>query len=142
MMFLASIILFSLSLHKNQSSSIIIEWSTSSELDTAGYNLYRLNGPDTESIKVNERLIPASEDPLVGGEFSYEDFNITPGDLYYYELEEIEFSGASTRYGPIEATAERSGIFEFVMGFIFLFFSIIGLVLIIRNRNIKITGIS
>ncbi|NIN65277.1 MAG: hypothetical protein GTO63_11385, partial [Anaerolineae bacterium] len=47
--------------------TVIVEWTTESEIDLAGFNLYRSERPDGPYVKVNEALIPASPDPLTGG---------------------------------------------------------------------------
>ena len=39
------------------SARVVVEWSTASELDTAGFNLYRSESPDGPFEKVNQNLI-------------------------------------------------------------------------------------
>lgn len=84
---------------------VVIEWTTATELNTAGFNLYRSERADGPYTKINAQLIPASSDPLVGGKYRYEDSDVMPGKTYYYQLEDVEYSGASTRHGPIAITA-------------------------------------
>jgi hypothetical protein len=84
-----------------------ITWSTASEVDTAGYNLYRSDSPDGPWQKVNDELIPPSEDPVSGGAYSYVDKTAKPGQTYYYQLEEVELSGASTRFDPIKMQSKN-----------------------------------
>ena len=86
-------------------SRILVEWTTASEIDTAGFNLYRSEQPDGPWTKLNQELIPASTDPVAGGKYRYEDTIVTPGKTYYYEIEDVEFKGATKRYGPITVTA-------------------------------------
>lgn len=88
---------------------VVVEWKTASELDTAGFNLYRSDSPDGAFERVNEALIPASIDPLTGGSYSYEDQNALPETVYYYQLEEVQTDGSSSRYGPIEVKAVSGG---------------------------------
>lgn len=87
------------------SSTINVEWTTASETNTAGFNLYRSERAGGSYIKVNAQLIPASTDPLTGGKYSFEDKNVTPGKTYYYELEDVQLDGVTTRHGPIVVTA-------------------------------------
>jgi hypothetical protein len=85
-------------------TQVRVEWTTESELNTAGFNLYRGESPDGPfPLKVNDALIPASPDPLVGGEYLFVDKAARPGATYYYQLEEVEKSGVTNTYGPVEA---------------------------------------
>ena len=90
----------------NRASPITVEWTTETEVDTAGFNIYRSQSPNGPFIKINEQLIPASPDPIVGGSYMYTDTNVVPGVTYYYELEDVEFDGNTERHGPIRATAQ------------------------------------
>jgi hypothetical protein len=84
---------------------ILVEWTTGSEVNTAGFNLYRSSQPDGPFVRINADLIPASSDPLSGGKYKYEDRAVTPGQTYYYKLEDIELGGAKAEHGPIKITA-------------------------------------
>lgn len=88
-------------------TSVMVEWTTASELDTVGFNVFRSEQPQGEYRQVNLELIPASPDPLTGGSYQYEDRNVQPGRTYYYQLEDVEQNGATTRHGPIEVKAEQ-----------------------------------
>jgi len=114
-LFIASLILCAMAWRGLQNTYVIIEWSTASELDTAGFNLYRSDKLDSEYILINSNLIPASSDPLTGGEYSYKDSDVIPGQTYFYELEDLEFNGGVNRYGPIEIAAVSGGKIELVL---------------------------
>ena len=114
-LFIASLILCVMAWRGLQNTYVIIEWSTASELDTAGFNLYRSDKLDSEYILINSNLIPASSDPLTGGEYSYKDSDVIPGQTYFYELEDLEFNGGVNRYGPIEIAAVSGGKIELVL---------------------------
>jgi hypothetical protein len=92
-------------------AAIQVTWSTASELDIAGYNLLRAESPQGPFTRINQQLIPPSDDPLTGGDYTYEDAGLMPGVTYYYLLEDLELSGAVNRHGPIAQTARnRSGL--------------------------------
>ncbi len=93
----------------SRTAEVVVEWTTASELGTAGFNLYRSDAPDGELRKINDRLIPASTDPLTGGSYRYVDQEVIPGTTYYYQLEEVESNGSASRYGPIVIRAEPGG---------------------------------
>ena len=82
-------------------ASVTVEWTTASEVDHSGFNLYRSESPDGPWVKLNPELIPPSGDPIVGGKYSYVDDAVKPGRTYYYQLEDVDLSGATSFHGPI-----------------------------------------
>jgi hypothetical protein len=83
-----------------------VTWKTETEMNTAGFNLYRGTSPDGPfDAKVNGELIAPSSDPLTGKEYTYIDKTAQPGVTYYYELQEVERDGAVNRFGPISVQA-------------------------------------
>lgn len=83
-----------------------VEWSTETEMNTAGFNLYRgesVDGPF--DVKVNAQLIAPAADPLTGGKYEYVDKTARPGITYYYRLEEVERNGGTNSFGPISVRA-------------------------------------
>jgi hypothetical protein len=89
---------------------IVIRWSTETEVNTAGFNVYRSLAEDGPWEKINPRLIPGSPDPLRGGSYVFTDTHVIAGVPYWYELEEIELSGQATRLERTTATAQREGL--------------------------------
>lgn len=84
-------------------ATVLVEWTTANELDTAGFNLYRSESLEGPFTKINASLIPASQDPLTGSRYSFQDHQVRPATLYYYQLEEVETNGSVSRFGPISA---------------------------------------
>ena len=82
---------------------VIVEWATESEVNLAGFNIYRSESPDGPYVKLNDTLIPAAPDPIAGGSYSYTDSTAEPGVTYYYQLEDVELDGKATMHGPIVA---------------------------------------
>jgi hypothetical protein len=85
--------------------TVIVEWTTESEVDLAGFNIYRSESLDGPYVKINESLIPASPDPIAGGSYSYIDANAEAGVTYYYKLEDVELDGTAEMHGPITVVA-------------------------------------
>ena len=83
-----------------------VTWKTETEMNTAGFNLYRGTSPDGPfDVKVNQELIPASSDPLTGKEYTFVDATAQGGVTYFYELQEVERNGTLNRFGPISVRA-------------------------------------
>ncbi len=88
--------------------AVTVEWSTASELNTAGFNVLRGDHPDGPFTRLNADVIPASSDPLVGGSYVFTDTNVTPGQTYYYQLQEVEAGGSTSPQGTVVVTAPYS----------------------------------
>ncbi len=82
---------------RSAGSSVRLTWRTGDELQTAGYNLYRSDQKDGVYEKINAHLIPASTDVFAGGEYTFEDAGVQPGQTFYYRLEVIDLNGQSKR---------------------------------------------
>jgi hypothetical protein len=107
-------------------AKIVVQWKTASEVDTAGFNIYRGENPAGPFTRMNQQLIPASGDPLVGGDYSYVDESVDAGRLYYYRLEDVDLAGSATAQGVIPVKAQRGGTAASVLAAIFLFFGLAG----------------
>ncbi len=105
-------------------AKILVEWTTASELDTVGYNLYRSENPAEQGERVNQDLIPSSTNSLTGGSYEFEDRDVRVGVKYYYSLEEVETSGTTNLAGKIEVTAQSGGWWELGIALL-LFVSVI-----------------
>jgi hypothetical protein len=84
---------------------VTVEWSTASELNTAGFNLARGDSQTGPFTRLNTEVIPASPDPLVGGSYIYTDTQVVAGKTYYYQLEEVETAGGVSVQGVVAVTA-------------------------------------
>jgi hypothetical protein len=83
---------------------IILSWTTASEIDNAGFNLYRAESENGEFVKINPILIPAQGSPTSGASYEFVDKNVKNRITYYYKLEDIDLNGVSTLHGPVSAT--------------------------------------
>ena len=82
---------------------VILEWETASEIDTAGFHLWRSETNGGEYARITDYLIPAEGSPSWGAEYEYDDLDVEPGRTYFYKLEDIDYSGDSTFHGPVRA---------------------------------------
>ena len=81
-----------------------IHWSTESELDNAGFNLYRSETENGDYAKINTSLIPAKGSSTQGANYEFIDNDVKNRKTYYYNLEDIDLNGKSTMHGPVSAT--------------------------------------
>lgn len=88
----------------SKSSKIILFWSTESETDNAGFNIYRSESEKGQYTKINAPLIPAKGSTTQGASYEFADTNVQNRKTYYYKLEDIDLNGQSTMHGPVSAT--------------------------------------
>ena len=84
-------------------SEVILKWATETELDNAGFNLYRSEAENGQYDKINASLIPAQGSPIQGASYEFTDTDVQNRKTYYYKLEDIELNGTSTMHGPVSA---------------------------------------
>jgi hypothetical protein len=85
-------------------SGVVLAWQTASELDTAGFNLWRSETPDGGYRKINPALIPAAGGPTWGASYTFTDVAVVAGATCYYKLEEVDVYGQSAFHGPTVVT--------------------------------------
>ena len=83
-------------------SRVALRWTTGTEIDNAGFNLYRASSPEGQRVKVNSGLISAAAGSVSGASYSVAD---SPGyGSYFYWLEDVSTGGAATLHGPVNVT--------------------------------------
>jgi len=86
--------------------SVALTWETATEIDNAGFNIYRARSEGGQYIKVNDTLIAAKGGATSGARYKFVDKS---GDgKSYYMLEDVDYNGDSTLHGPAANTATRS----------------------------------
>jgi hypothetical protein len=93
-----------------QGDDVELTWETGSELDNAGFHLWRAGSENGEYSRITGSLIPAEGSVMQGARYSYVDVNLVGGASWYYKLEDVDLSGASTFHGPIAVGAETQAI--------------------------------
>jgi len=83
---------------------VILTWETASEIDNAGFNIYRAEAKDGEFIQINDILITAEGTSTAGALYEYVDKDVKNRKAYFYKLEDIDLNGTSTMHGPVSAT--------------------------------------
>ncbi len=80
----------------------VLQWETSSEQKTMGFDLYREENGNF--VQVNQEPLPNLEDAIRGGIYRYVDTNAFPGQTYIYRLSELQADGGTRAYGPFTVT--------------------------------------
>jgi len=87
--------------------AVELAWETESEINNAGFNIYRSERINGRYCKVNDELIPATGGSTQGAFYSFVDQELMNRFVYYYKLEDIDFMGKSTFHGPVRAVPRR-----------------------------------
>ena len=113
---------------------VVIDWETASEIDTAGFLIYRSFLPDGPFTKLTADMIPASADTLAGGAYTYTDNDIFTSRQVYYQLVEVETSGKENLLGETTVTPRRTGLIEAISGIVVITVGILVLKLPFHKR--------
>lgn len=87
--------------HAGRRGVAAIEWKTDSEKATFGYYILRADRPEGPFARINPDLpVAAGGDSSVARYYAYYDTNVSVGQTYYYNLEEIDLSGKVEKKVP------------------------------------------
>jgi hypothetical protein len=86
-----------------QPDHVLVSWETVSELDNAGFNLYRTGSADRQPGPEHRLAFVPSQAPggTSGAAYSLQDSDVAPDQTYWYWLEDVALSGATTQHGPV-----------------------------------------
>ncbi len=87
---------------------VVLTWTTSSEVGTAGFYLERYDTKARKWQRVSKSLIPALLESSVGGSYSLADGGAKPNIALYYRLVEIEADGSQLIHGPFAVNAKKT----------------------------------
>ena len=74
-------------------AGVVIKWATASEVDNAGFILWRSLTRDSGFTRLNTALIAGAGTTGERQEYTFTDASAKPGVEYYYQLEEVAFDG-------------------------------------------------
>jgi hypothetical protein len=95
---------------KGLEDSVKIGWEIASEIDNAGFHLWRGQRTDRFYARITDAMIPAEGGPSWGAKYAYEDRDVEPGTTYVYQLQDIDTAGRSNFHGPASAWAGVANI--------------------------------
>ncbi len=101
-----------------QTPEAIITWTTESEVNTAGFHVYRSTSANGPWEQVTQSLIQSTApDDFTGGTYEFRDPNVEAETTYYYQLEELETTGTFTRLpDTVTYEAKQQPNYPYVVG--------------------------
>jgi len=81
-----------------------LDWTTESESNLVGYNIYRNNTENVNtSMALTTSLVQATN-TSTGSSYTYIDEEVMAEQTYYYWLESVELNGSTEQFGPVTLT--------------------------------------
>ncbi|MEA3337762.1 MAG: hypothetical protein U9R25_17845 [Chloroflexota bacterium] len=84
--------------------SLLISWTTAMEFDNEGFNVLRAQSAGGEAVRVNPELIPSQGPTSQGHSYEYLDTSAQPDTEYWYWIEDVDVSGATSVTGPVSVS--------------------------------------
>ena len=82
-------------------AGVVLKWTTESELDNAGFYIFRSQSRDGEFKVVNPKLIQGAGTTGERTEYSWTDTTAKPNTVYYYRIEDVSHSGAREQLATV-----------------------------------------
>lgn len=78
-----------------------LRWSTASELENFGFDVYRSTSEEGPFERITESPIPGAGTVDEPSRYVFEDESIEPGVVYYYYVESISMAGVRENFTPV-----------------------------------------
>lgn len=91
-----------------KNSVIELNWTTESEVNNLGFNVYRSVDKAVNFVKINNILVRGAGTSSVQNRYSFTDNNVTPGHTYYYKLEAVDIKGKVSAFSPVSVITDIS----------------------------------
>ena len=82
-------------------AGIILKWTTESEVDNAGFYIYRSKTKDGEFKVVNTELIQGAGTIGERNEYTWTDTTAKPNTVYYYRIEDVSHAGVREQLATV-----------------------------------------
>jgi hypothetical protein len=90
-----------------QSYENTIRWSTASEVDNFGYDVYRAESEDGPWQRLTSEVVEGAGTTDEPSYYRFVDDSIDPHRTYYYYVESISMSGQRKRFTPVGEAAAK-----------------------------------
>ncbi len=82
-------------------TGVILNWTTESELDNAGFYIYRSETKDGEFQVVNPTMIEGNGTTGERTEYKWMDTTVQANTVYYYQIEDVSHAGVRKRLATV-----------------------------------------
>ncbi|RKY54995.1 MAG: hypothetical protein DRP89_04140, partial [Candidatus Neomarinimicrobiota bacterium] len=89
-------------------AKVTLNWITESEVENLGFNIYRSLYSDPPAggqfTIINDQLIPGYGNTSSRHEYQYVDRNVINGIEYWYQLEDVSYTGETSKHNKVSTT--------------------------------------
>lgn len=78
-----------------------IRWSTASEVDNFGFDVYRAEAADGPFVRLTAKPVAGAQTTDEPQAYAFVDDTILPGRAYFYFVESISLAGVRERFTPV-----------------------------------------
>ena len=78
---------------RTETGTVVIQWTTQSEVDNAGFNILRSQTKTGEFKVINTQLIPGAGTTAERNTYTWTDTTAKPNLAYYYQIEDVSLDG-------------------------------------------------
>ena len=78
---------------RTETGAVVINWTTESEVDNAGFNILRSETKTGEFKVINAQLIPGAGTTAERNVYTWTDTTAKPNVVYYYQIEDVSLDG-------------------------------------------------
>lgn len=80
---------------------LTLKWTTASEVDNAGFYVFRGDHKEGPFQLLNEVMIPGAGNSETPSKYVFDDKHVEQGRTYYYYLESISLQGVKEKFSPV-----------------------------------------
>jgi len=84
--------------------ALILKWTTETETNCFGYDIYKSIDEIGPYSKVNTKIIPGAGTSTKKNNYEFTDFDINKSQTYYYKIGQVDINGKQSYYGPLAAS--------------------------------------
>ena len=82
-------------------AGVVLKWTTESEIDNAGFYIYRSDTKDGEFKVVNPTMVQGAGTTSERNEYTWTDTTAKPNTVYFYQIEDISHAGVRKRLATV-----------------------------------------
>lgn len=99
-------------------AGVVLKWITESEVDNAGFYIYRSETRDGSFKVVNPHLIEGAGTSSERNSYTWKDTTAKPGVTYYYRIEDVSHAGVRKQLATVrmKGNISASGKFSTIWG--------------------------
>ncbi len=86
---------------EHTNAGVILKWTTESEVDNAGFYIYRSQTRDGEFKVVNPTMIQGADTTGERNEYTWTDATAKPNTVYYYRIEDVSHTGVREQLATV-----------------------------------------